>query len=68
MSVVFSADVFCDNCSDWVHGVTSRTRGALVQKARDTARKAGWSYSPGKTNYRDLCPPCLEKFKRGELE
>lgn len=66
MSITYSADVFCDNCGDWTHGITSAKPSGMVRPARKQAMSKGWSYDP-KGDLKDLCPDCLEKYRRGEL-
>lgn len=66
MSVVYSADVFCDHrptrdsavCPEWRHGTTSRHVPPTTRRARDEVqRAAGWvrRFGPSSCGY-DLCP------------
>lgn len=57
MSIVYTADVFCDECNQWTHGVTS-SRPPTKESARLTAaRSANWKHVNGK----DYCPVCWKK-------
>lgn len=55
MSFTITTDVFCDICSDWVHGTVSwRVEKA---KAWKTAKFKGWIKKDGKM----ICPLCTKK-------
>lgn len=55
MSVVYTADVFCDgdDCSLWAHGVTNGQPPTKAE-ARDGAKHAGFVHYKGK----DYCRQC----------
>ena len=53
MTIVYTADVFCDECSVWVHGTTGPTPPTKTA-VRKIAAKQKWLRSHG----RDLCPKC----------
>lgn len=63
--IAYTADVFCDRCGDWTHGVTSNERKRQATEARDVAKLHGWSHSR-KSEFPDLCPECLAIVRRGE--
>jgi hypothetical protein len=56
MSVVYIADVFCDGCSQWMHGATG-VQAPSKREARATARREHWLHIGG----RDFCPTCARK-------
>lgn len=58
MTVRYTADVFCDNCGDWVHGVTSAKSVGIASAALKAAKAGGWSRDV-KSAFMDLCPKCL---------
>lgn len=61
MSVVYSADVFCDRCGDWVRGdAVGPNASGLARQALATARRAGWSRNV-QSIYLDVCPSCLKE-------
>lgn len=63
MTVSYSADVFCDRCGNWTHGVTSNHKARLATYALEEAKKQGWSRDV-KSTYLDLCPKCLDKYHK----
>jgi hypothetical protein len=63
MTVVYTADVFCDKCGAWVHGVCSDKASGIARKALEIAKNCGWSRDV-KSTFLDLCPNCLDKFKK----
>lgn len=67
MSIVYSADVFCDGCTDWVHGgVQSDKPTGMARPALAVAKQHGWSRDT-QGEFVDLCPKCLIKFRNGTL-
>lgn len=58
MSIVYTADVFCDgdDCSLWIHGTTARTPPTKAQ-ARVGLGDDGWKHISGK----DYCRECARK-------
>lgn len=66
MTVVYTADVFCDRCGVWEHGTTGRRQQALATVAIETAKKLGWSRQ-NNSMFLDLCPKCLDKTHKGEV-
>lgn len=65
MTVRYTADVFCDRCVNWMHGVTSEKASGLATPALKKAKKAGWSRDV-KSTYTDLCPNCLNEHRKGD--
>lgn len=65
MSIVYTADVFCDgeNCSIWTHGATSTTLPGK-KAARHSARSDGFIHVDGK----DYCRHCRELHYKKALE
>ena len=55
MSIVHTADVFCDgpDCSLWTHGATEG-RPPKHSTARANAARDGWA----RIGYKDYCPRC----------
>ncbi len=66
MSITYSADVFCDKCDNWIHGVTSDKPTGMARPALKIAKDNGWSRDVNSTLV-DLCPSCLEDFRKGDL-
>ena len=66
MTVRYTADVFCDNCGDWVHGTVSHKPTGLARPALEVAKNAGWSRHNA-SDYLDLCPTCLQDYQEGRL-
>jgi len=65
MSVTISTDVFCDQCGNWIEGVTGAK--PRHKEARRVAKEAGWSYHPSH-GYQDLCPICAaDKMRAKEV-
>lgn len=62
MTVIYTADVFCDKCGDWTHGVTLDRNSGLARKAVTVSKSEGWSRD-ARSQYLDLCPKCLEEFR-----
>lgn len=70
MTVIFSADVMCDACGNWIGTTVSgpNSKGQnLASRAVKIAKKHGWSRQTNHT-YLDVCPDCLKKIHRGELK
>lgn len=63
MTIVYTADVFCDRCGCWVHGATGSKTSGLGRPALAVAKKAGWSRDV-KSTYTDLCPECLKENRK----
>jgi hypothetical protein len=57
MSIVYTADVFCDgdDCSQWTHGSTG-AKPPLKWRTRMQARSDHWVHVSGK----DYCPKCAK--------
>jgi hypothetical protein len=53
MSIVYTADVFCDDCATWTRGASDK-RPPLKWRTRCGIRRDGWIHSVGK----DYCPAC----------
>ena len=62
MTVIYTADVFCDKCGDWTHGVTQDRNSGLARKAVTVSKSEGWSRD-ARSQYLDLCPKCLAEFR-----
>lgn len=65
MSIVFTADVFCDgdDCSQWTHGALKHETPPTKRSARAGAAKtAKWKRIDGK----DYCPRCWSKLGKEE--
>lgn len=67
MTVRYTADVFCDRCGNWTHGVTGDKPTGLAGPALRAAKRAGWSRNV-KSPLLDLCPDCLEEGRRPNPE
>lgn len=66
MSVVYTADIFCDGheCLNWITGVTSETP-PLKKDARAVFSKLeGWTRKGSK----DFCPSCSTPVPTGKKE
>lgn len=63
MSTVYTADIFCDRCTNWIGGVTGNKPSGLATKAVQVAKKAGWSRDT-KSQYMDLCPNCINESRK----
>lgn len=63
MTVRYTADVFCDKCGRWVHGLVSDKSTGLARPALQVAKRDGWSRDV-KSLYTDLCPSCLDEQRR----
>jgi hypothetical protein len=65
MSIVYTADVFCDKCGIWSEGVTVTGAKApgLASKALKKAKAEGWSRD-ARSLYTDLCPNCLKEERK----
>lgn len=61
--ISYTADVFCDKCGDWTHGVTDGTGKRQATGARAAAKK-GWSHERRSLSP-DLCPNCLDLHRKG---
>lgn len=60
MSATVSTDIFCDNCPDWIHGVTGPRQD--MDKARAVAAAVGWTrHRLGRGRLVDLCPDCTKE-------
>lgn len=61
MSIVYTADVFCDgdDCQLWVHGLTSGTIPTKTEARANAKVTEGWQRAGG----RDLCPTCWRKLQ-----
>jgi hypothetical protein len=59
MSITITTDVFCDRCSDWVHGTTGPRPDAWT--ARLSATRMGWSRIKEDGKLKDICPNCNVK-------
>jgi len=59
MSIVYTADVFCDGdgCSLWTHGVSGSTPPTKAQARAEHSVREGWTHVGGK----DYCPDCVKK-------
>ncbi|MCB4349842.1 hypothetical protein LA345_39270 (plasmid) [Burkholderia vietnamiensis] len=57
MSIVYTADVFCDgdDCSQWTNGVTG-VKPPEKWRARERAQHERWIHVGGK----DYCPACAK--------
>lgn len=65
MTVIYTADVFCDRCGNWFHGDTGFTASGLATKVVRRAKAAGWS-RVNNSQWLDLCPVCvIESRKEG---
>lgn len=60
MSIVYTADVFCDgdDCSQWTNGVSSAWPPTHKQARTEHAPHEGWLFHKG----RDYCPACKRKI------
>ena len=58
MSVRITTDIFCDQCSNWEHGVTCDAPD--IKSTRKALKKLGWTYKLNTEEgyYEDLCPAC----------
>ena len=63
MSIVYTADVFCDKCGVWIHGATGNKAPGLATKALKVSKQAGWSRDV-RSVYTDLCPNCLNEERK----
>ncbi len=63
MTVRYTADVFCDRCGNWTHGVTSDRHTGLAMPALAKAKRNGWSRDV-KSTCTDLCPDCLREARK----
>lgn len=63
MSIVYSADVVCDQCSQWTHGISGRdTPPGKLETFRE-ADAPGWR----KVGYgMHLCPTCVAARQQQE--
>lgn len=67
MSVTFSADVFCDNCGQWVEcGITGSKNDIkpMILRARKISLRCQWYLGKDNNDRRkviDLCPDCKPK-------
>jgi hypothetical protein len=67
MTIVYSADVFCDACGIWVHGgVQSDKPTGMARPAIAVAKAQGWSRNT-QSEFVDLCPKCLIEFRKGAI-
>lgn len=66
MSVVYTADVFCDGheCPNWIAGVTSTTPPRKFAARSMFASREGWTRKGNK----DFCPKCSTPAPTGEKE
>lgn len=59
MTVVYTADVFCDRCANWISGGVAKPKpSGLAKQAIAHAKLHGWSRDV-RSIYLDLCPACL---------
>ena len=64
MSIVYTADVFCNACGNWEHGVTQSTLLGIVMRSRKAATQQGWKVKALNQRHSiDLCPTCAEAKK-----
>lgn len=63
MSITVTTDIFCTDCSQWIHGTISNR--AKIREARRIAKKEGWNYikSPYMGKMVDVCPECSKHYK-----
>lgn len=65
MSITYSADVFCDKCVNWEHGLTGPWGNVNGKTARTQVQKQGWRRVYVNGRGYDLCPRCVEEFEAG---
>lgn len=65
MSILYTVDVFCDRCSNWMRGVSGHKAPSLTKTALKRAKANGWSRNVNST-FTDLCPDCLQKSRRDQ--
>lgn len=65
MSIVYTADVFCDGiveegkqCPIWTHGVSGSTVPGKTLARTEHAPREGWAFHKGK----DYCPTCAKQM------
>lgn len=63
MTIIYTADVFCDRCGNWIHGCVSERNTGLARPALKAAKNEGWSRDV-KSTYLDLCPKCLIEARK----
>lgn len=63
MSITITTDVFCDMCSEWIHGATGPK--PFPKRSRALAFSAGWGRLKRNGRTLDLCPTCLEDERQG---
>lgn len=62
MSIVYTADIFCDGdgCGQWTHGVTASCAPTKAEARKHAVDTRGWWLDhKGK----DYCPRCAKKIK-----
>jgi hypothetical protein len=65
VSIVYTADVFCDgDCSLWTSGVTGVRPPAKTDARLTAARTAKWVHHKGK----DYCPGCWAGINRAPAQ
>jgi hypothetical protein len=65
MSITYSADVFCDKCGNWEHGLTGPWGSVNSKTARIEVQKQGWRRVYINSRGYDLCPHCVKAFESG---
>jgi hypothetical protein len=60
MSIVYTADVFCDVCGGWEHGVTGRR--VRARDAREHVQKKLMGPKWKRVKGQDLCPRCVSQL------
>ena len=66
MTARITTDIFCDQCGDWEHGVTSHK--PRIRQARRNVGQDGWTVIRGQDgDLQDLCPRC-NSTRRGETK
>lgn len=65
MSTVYTANIFCDRCGNWLQGVTGPKPQGLARKAVEKSKRNGWSRQ-NNSQYLDLCPVCLDEERKGK--
>lgn len=62
MSEMKTIDIQCDDCGNWINGMTGRN--ASFRKVRAMAKENGWHSVVIAGKLLDLCPECWKKHNK----
>lgn len=66
MTTLYTVTIHCDNCGEWCEAPPVRSIVGVTSKLVKQLKRDGWSRVTHSV-FTDLCPTCLEKSRKGNL-